>query len=420
MFSNIFPNPLKTKVNLKSKKYRKLESSIPHYIIPDVLLSDSGVRIVDKQTWLLTRRAEIINMLIELMYGRSPFHSIETFYQVCHVNDIALQGNAIRKEIDIKRRDKPDAFFRLMLYYPKQKSSERKFPVFLGLNFYGNHTISKEKDISITRSWISDTSITLVRKPELLRGIDSSAWPLNYLIKNGFAVATAYYEDIVPDRKDGKDLAIRKWFTQAEIREIKLETWGAIDAWAWAIMKAIDYINQDEDLDNSRIVVFGHSRLGKVALWAGALDDRASIVISNNSGCCGASLSKRRFGETIEMINKSQPHWFCDDFKKFNKNERELPFDQHFLIATIAPRPVYIASAQLDLHADPYGEFLAAKFASPVYNLFNLIGLPAEDLAEVNKPIMGTIGYHMRKGPHGIEFFDWQQFIRFADMHFKK
>ena len=396
------------------------ESNIPLFTLPDPLVLNNGKRIKSDKEWMKYRRSEIISLFEENVYGKAPKSSNNIRYRLLNSDNEALGGKAMRKEVEVFFSNKSDKSMIILMYLPNDK--KHPCPIFLGLNFHGNYTVNDDPAILVTQNWVrSREGISNNTANPELRGSMSSRWPIDILIENGYGLATIYYGDIDPDFDDGFQNGVHPIFYKKNQHYPYPNQWGSIAAWSWGLSRAMDYFETDKDVDVKRVAVVGHSRLGKAALWAGATDPRFALIISNNSGCGGASLSRRILGETVEIINNKFPHWFCANFKQYNNKENLLPVDQHELIALMAPRPVYIASATEDLWADPKGEFLSGVYASEVYNLFGLTGLPVSEMPLENVPIHeGNIGYHIRTGGHDIVEYDWIQFIHFADKYFKK
>jgi hypothetical protein len=379
---------------------------------------ENGRRVETIDTWRRKRRPELLKLFETHVYGKTPGPTRRMEFNVRSSDATALEGKATRKEVRITFNGQAEGpVLDLLIYLPNERSGP--VPAFLGLNFNGNHTIHTDPAITISQSWKNPGGGAVDRETEPARGSSSKRWPVATILARGYALVTAYYGDLEPDRADGWRDGVRMLFNPNPGSDnYPGDAWGAIGVWAWGLSRAMDYLETDGDIDADRVALLGHSRLGKTALWAGAQDERFRIVISNNSGCGGAALSRRQFGETVERINLAFPHWFCARFKEYGEREDRLPVDQHELIALIAPRPVYVASAAEDLWADPKGEFLSAMAAEPVYGLFGLSGLGVGQMPPVDQPVGDFIGYHVRTGKHDVTDYDWAQYLDFADRHF--
>lgn len=366
------------------------EAKVPAYELPDPLQFDDGREVRNARQWEKKRRPQVLEVFAQEMYGHMPARPEGLHFSTIS-EETVYAGLGLRKVVRIYLDADQTHWFDVLIHLPKDAAGP--VPMFVGLNFKGNDaTLDERADFR---------------------------WPYELVLKAGMGVATAWRDSIEPDGKDSKlaeaegvcrDGGVRSWYN-------KDGDWGAISAWAWGLSRIVDYLETDEAYDTDRLAVIGHSRLGKTALWAGANDLRFDMVISNDSGCCGAAISRRKFGETFAVIDTSFPHWFTREFDKYKGREETFPADQHWLIALAAPRPVYVASATEDLWADPKGEWLAAKAAGPVYALFGMQGLddgmPAPDVSDGD----GRIGYHIRSGAHNILAFDWQQYISFMNRH---
>ena len=362
--------------------------------------------------WKKVHRPAIMDFFLTDVYGHYPQKQVTPRFELLEQSDKALGGKAIRKQVAIHLDGMPTPIL-LLIYQPA--GVKGKVPAFVGMNFKGNHQVNIDPEIIISDNAPKGKDLGT----DAPRGAASSRWPLEEIVGAGYAVATIYRGDVDPDHDDGFKNGIHPLFYRAGQTKPDAEEWGTIGAWAWGLSRVMDYLEQDKSIDHKRVAVIGHSRLGKTALWAGATDERFAIAISNDSGCGGAALSARKVGETVAKINKSFPHWFCDNYNKYNDNEEALLVDQQGLIALIAPRPVYVASATEDTWADPEGEFLSALYASPVYELYGKKGLAVSSMPKPEQPsIEGYVGYHIRTGKHDITLYDWQQYIKFANQHF--
>ncbi|MFA6838668.1 MAG: acetylxylan esterase [Dysgonamonadaceae bacterium] len=388
------------------------ESKVPEYVLPELLKGSDGKKITNVKEWEKIRRPELMELFATQVYGRTPLDTIDVSYELLTENPKALNGKATSKQVKFIFSNRKKSIEAILLMYIPNEPKE-KVPVFVGYNFKGNHATTL--DTTILYSPVFD----LIKDPVLERGSQSSRWAYDKIIDRGYAVATMCYHDIFPDKAELKDYSIISLFPEYDSKVTAPDEWQAIGAWAWGSSRIVDFLETQERIDSDKIAIMGHSRQGKAALWAGAQDERFRVVISNDSGCGGAALSRRKFGETLSIINNAFPHWFCKNFSQYNNKEETLPIDQHQLLALIAPRKVYVASADKDQWADPKGEFLSAYHASPVYQLYGLNPIKTDKMPEIHQPIMEDIGYHIRTGVHDVTDYDWKCFMDFADKHFK-
>jgi len=371
----------KSKIELENPSGQYDESMVPQYTLPDPLVMLNGERVTNTTDWNGRRRPEILKMFETDVYGKATVGRPKGMHwELTATNQNIFNGIAVVKKVTI--------------YFSEEKSRPK-----LGIDIILPNT-AKPVPVFLASTWVPDARI---------------------MINKGFGLVSFDSREIEPDDKDiSYKEGIRRFFDPSDKKEPSPDDWGTIAAWSWTARRVMDYVETDDSIDSRKVCILGFSRFGKAAMWAGAQDQRFAIVFSCQSGCGGATIVRRGFGETLKLINDQFPHWFDAKFKEYSNRVNDLPVDWHMLIASIAPRPVYVSAAEEDAWGDPYGTFQAAKAAEPVYELFGKSGLGVTGMPPVETPIGNFIGYHVRKGEHGLSDYDTAKFLDFALKHFSK
>ena len=391
------------------------EHAVPAFTLPDVLRSADGTRVASSAEFELRRRPELLELFAREVYGRAPVHAGVSVQEAARRDALGGLATLIELDVSVHFASAAPLQFGLLAWIPARA---RPCPAFLGLNLAGNQTVHPDPAIRLARGWapyLPEIGLSEQRATDASRGLHALRWPVELAVSRGFAFVTAYAGDFSPDFPDGASRS----FLRA-LAGTGDDAAGSIALWAFGLSRALDAVSSLDGIDASRVAVIGHSRLAKAALWATALDARFALALANGSGRGGASLLRRRYGETVRDLNARFPHWFCRNFRRYDAQEHALPVDQHELLALVAPRPLYLGNAEQDHWCDPRGERLAAAAVEPVYRLFGKHGLDeVPDPVELGRSYGDSVGYHLRPGGHELLTADFWHYLAFAERHLR-
>ena len=392
----------------------------PQAELPDPLTMLDGTKVTTREEWESKRKPELKALFQHFMYGRMPPPPDRKAFQVSAPRD-CLGGKAELREVTIYlHKERAERPLPVILITPKGVKSP---PVFVGVNFCGNHAVLDDAKIPLPTSWVPNRCAGAENQhaTDAGRGSEADKWNADLIVARGYALACFYHGDIDPDTPTMAD-GIGPLFYKPGQTEAADDDAATIALWAWGFHRVVDFLTDNPQfVDPKRIAVVGHSRNGKTALLAGAMDERIALIIPHQAGCGGTAPSRTKDpkAESVQRINTSFPHWFCGNFKKFNDQVERLPFDQHCLAALCAPRPVLFSNAQEDQWANPSGQFEMLRAASPVYQLYGVEGLAADAKPTIGTLTKSRLGYFLRDGKHSMIRPDWEVFLEFADQYLK-
>jgi dienelactone hydrolase len=393
--------------------------------LPNPLVACDGTAIKTREQWETLRRPELRALFEHYMYGRQPAKPARTGVKLRVADKAALGGAATLREFDVELGLERPA--RLLVVTPNGKSVPAA--CFLGLNFGGNHQLLDHPGIAVPEIVVQhkDGAGSGEAAKAQDRGKESDVWNITRTIQRGYAVASFFQGDVVPDDAASAEPILRRLSGNPATERGPADT-ATIMAWAWGFSRMLDALETLPEIDARRVATVGHSRNGKTALLAAAFDERFALAIASQAGCGGSAPSRvapelakpnaqgRPTVETLAMINKNFPHWFAGNFKAFNDQPARLPFDQHCLIALCAPRPVLLSCASEDLWANPAGQFEMLRAADRVYRLLAGDGLGAQEKPEIGRLLPSRLGYFIRDGKHSMNGVDWAAWLDYADL----
>jgi hypothetical protein len=383
--------------------------------LPDPLVMLDGGRVATKEDWVNRRRPQLKALFQHYMYGEMPKAPPSVTSKVERENRSYLGGKATKREVTLTFGPPDVPSIHLLLVVPNGK--EGPVPAFLGLNGVGNHTAIKDPEIPLPTTWVPNHKDG--KASEADRGAQANVWAIDEVIGRGYALATFYCGDVALDRP-GFGEGVYPHYLKPGQSKPGPNDWGTIAAWAWGLHRGVDYLRSVPEIDKDRIAVVGHSRLGKAAIVAAAFDERIALAIPHQAGCGGTAPSRGKIGESVKQINERFPHWFDDEFKRFNTQPDRLPFDQHCLVALVAPRLVLFTNGVEDTWANPAGQFEVLRAADPVYHLLGVEGLDTSRMPDPGTLVGGRLAYHIRPGKHSMGREDWKVFLEYADKHLRK